>query len=129
MSGRKSRSKGQRGEREAAREIERVLSVFAHRGRQYSGDQDAPDVKHTIQGLHIEVKRTEKLRLWEAVGQAIEEAGKSVPIVMHRPNNKPWLLIFRFEDLPKLVEVLKKRRIRKKLPRKVRKRLPRRKRL
>lgn len=102
--GRKSRDKGARGERELAREISRLFGVEAHRGQQYQGGPDSPDVRAEIPGLHWEAKRTEKLSLYAAMEQAISDAGEeSVPIVAHRRNGKPWLAVVRLDDLPKLV--------------------------
>lgn len=101
--GSKSRDKGQRGEREAAAELIRLFHCEACRGRQYQGGDDSPDVQHSIHGVHFEVKRNEKLELWKAVNQAVEECGESVPVVLHRPNGKPWLAVVRLDDLPELV--------------------------
>jgi len=101
--GTKSRDKGQRGEREAAKRLAELFNVEAYRGRQYHGRDDAPDVKADIPGVHFEVKRTEKLRLWEAMDQAINDAADTdVPVVLHRANGKPWLAIVYLDDLPKL---------------------------
>lgn len=101
--GRKSRDKGKRGEREAASELIRLFHCEACRGRQYQGGDDSPDVKHSISGVHFEVKRTEKLALWPAVEQAANECGDNIPVVLHRPNGKPWLAIVPLEQLPALV--------------------------
>jgi hypothetical protein len=100
--GSKSRSKGCRGEREAAAEIARLFRIEAHRGRQYCGAPEAPDVRAAIAGVHIEVKRCEALRLYQALNQAAADAGENVPLVLHRANNKPWVAIVRLEDLPRL---------------------------
>jgi hypothetical protein len=100
--GAKSRRKGCRGELEAAAELGRLFNVEAHRGRQYHGCQDAPDVRAAIPGVHFEVKRVEALRLYPALDQAVADAGDSVPIVLHRANGKPWVAIVRLDDLPKL---------------------------
>ena len=100
--GAKSRRKGVRGELEAAAELGRLFRIEAHRGRQFHGCQEAPDVRVAIPGLHVEVKRTESLRLYPALDQAIEDAGQNVPVVLHRANQKPWVAIVRLDDLPKL---------------------------
>jgi Holliday junction resolvase len=101
--GRMSKNKGARGEREAAAELQRLFGCDACRGRQYSGGDDSPDVKHSIAGVHVEVKRVETLRIYDSIGQAIIDAGEKLPIVLHRKNNRPWLAIMRLEDLPGLV--------------------------
>ena len=70
--GRKSRDKGASGERELARELTRLLGVEARRGCQYHGGPGSPDVATDIPDVHIECKRTERLRLYEALEQAID---------------------------------------------------------
>jgi len=104
--GRKSKEKGKRGEGEAAKELARLFSCEARRGRQYSGGEDSPDVTHSIPGVHVEVKRTEALRLYPALEQAVGDADDAVPVVLHRRNNKPWLAIVRLDDLPRLATQL-----------------------
>ena len=95
--------KGKEGELEAAKRLAELFNVDARRGQQYHGGPDAPDVKTDIPGVHFEVKRTEKLRLWEAIDQAVADAADTdVPVVLHRANGKPWSAIVRLDDLPKL---------------------------
>ena len=106
MSGRRSRSKGARGERQAARELSRVLGVPARRGQQFSG-VEGKDVVVGLEGLHVEVKRTEKLSLYPAIEQARRDAAaEEVPLVLHRRNGKPWLVIVELEDLKKLTRTI-----------------------
>ena len=100
--GRKSRDKGASGERELAHELSRLFGIEARRGCQFHGGPGSPDVTADIPDVHIECKRTERLRLYEALQQAIVDAGEKVPIVVHRQNHKPWLLIARLDDLPRL---------------------------
>lgn len=105
--GKAAKQKGARGELEFARELERYLpGTKARRGRQFSGGDDSPDVITNIPGVHFEVKRTEKLRLWEAMLQAISEAGGKIPVVGHRANDRPWVIILRLEDLRELAEII-----------------------
>ena len=61
--GRKSRNKGQRGEREFASELRRLFGIDARRGVQYCGGADSPDVITDFDEIHFEVKRTERLSL------------------------------------------------------------------
>ncbi len=100
--GRKSRDKGAAGERELARELSCVLGVEARRGCQYHGGPGSPDVVAEIPDVHLECKRTERFRLYEALEQAIADAGDKVPVVAHRQNHKPWVVITRLDDLPRL---------------------------
>ena len=100
--GAKSRRKGCRGELEAAAELRRLFRVEAHRGRQFSGSAESPDVRTAISGVHFEVKRKESLRLYSALQQAVADAGENVPVVLHRTNCHPWVAILRLDDLPRL---------------------------
>jgi hypothetical protein len=100
--GRRSLTKGKRGEREAAAEIRRLFGTDANRGRQYSGGPDSPDIVTGIEDVHFEVKRSEALQLYAAVDQATRDAADKVPVVLHRKNNKPWLAIVPLDDLPRL---------------------------
>ena len=104
--GRLSRNKGKTGERELAQELTRVLGIQARRGVQYHGGPGSPDVVTNLSGIHIECKRVERFRLYEALDQAAADAGKNLPIVMHRQNKKPWVAVVRLDDLPALVQKL-----------------------
>ncbi len=109
--GKMSKRKGAAGELEAARKLNDVLGTAFHRGRQYCGGPESPDITGDVPGLHVEVKRTEKLRLWEAVGQARQDAGvDQVPVVMHRANHKPWVLIVEVDELIRLLDVVDEHR-------------------
>ena len=75
-----SRDKGKRGEREVAL-ILREHGFEARRGQQYCGANGDADVVG-VPGLHIEVKRTEKFRMYEALDQAINDAREDeLPVV------------------------------------------------
>jgi Holliday junction resolvase len=104
--GRFSRNKGKVGERELAHELSRVFGVTARRGVQFQGSPDSPDVVTNIPDLHIECKRTERFRLYEALDQAVEDAAEKLPIVLHRQNKKPWVAVVRLDDLPRLTTIL-----------------------
>ena len=97
-----AREKGKRGEREAAKLIADTFRVEASRGCQFAGGEDSPDIRTAIEKVHFEVKRTEALRLWDALDQAIKDANSNVPVVLHRPNGKPWVAICLVRDLPRL---------------------------
>lgn len=95
--GKHSRDKGARGEREFA-ELLRGHGIEAERGRQHSGGSDSPDVRHALNGLHFEVKRCERLQLWQALEQAQADAGERVPVVAHRSNRRSWVVVLSADD-------------------------------
>lgn len=98
--GKPSREKGKRGERELAG-ILRDYGYDAKRGVQYHGGPDSPDVVG-LKGVHIEVKRTEKLSLYDALAQSKHDAGGDMPIVIHRRNACEWVVIQPLADWIKL---------------------------
>lgn len=88
-----SRTKGKVGELEFAALL-RELGYVARRGQQFSGGGDSPDVVHDVEGIHFEIKRTEKLSLWDAMEQATKDAALgNVPVVAHRKNRKDWVVV------------------------------------
>lgn len=90
--GKMSRDKGKRGERELAG-ILRGYGFDAKRGAQYHGGPDSPDVTG-LPGVHIEVKRTEKLSLYDALAQSRADSGpEEMPVVIHRRNDCEWVVI------------------------------------
>jgi Holliday junction resolvase len=102
-----SRNKGKVGERELAHELSRVFGISTRRGVQFQGSPDSPDVVTEIPDLHIECKRTERFRLYEALEQAVEDSGATkIPVVFHRQNKKPWVTVVRLDDLPRLANIL-----------------------
>lgn len=96
-----SRRKGAKGELEL-RDSLQALGIDAHRTRQFCGKNGTPDVE--IPGLrgylHIECKRTERLRLHDAMKQSTEDAPPgAVPTVIHRRNRDEWMLTLKLEHL------------------------------
>jgi len=101
--GRMSRQKGKRGERECAAEFAALLGVECRRGVQYQGGADSPDVVLSGVAIHVEAKRTETLNLYTALEQATDDApSTSIPIVWHRRNGKPSVVII---ETSKLVDL------------------------
>jgi len=92
-----SKQKGGRGEREFAAFC-RSEGYEVHRGQQYQGGADSPDVKG-LPGVHVEVKRTERLNIHDAMRQSVRDSGgNAIPIVAHRRNNDVWHITMRAED-------------------------------
>jgi len=86
-----SRDKGKRGEREWAEFLRSLGFADARRGQQHRGGPDSPDVTG-VPGIHFEVKRTEALRLRDAMEQAATDCGEALPAVAHRRNRDEWLV-------------------------------------
>lgn len=95
-----SKRKGNDGERE-------LLSILRQHGEATRNDQtfiggkDNPDISFTSgsRRYHVECKRTEHLKLYEAIRQAEADAGSmAIPIVIHRRNREPWYITMRLSD-------------------------------
>lgn len=86
-----SREKGKRGELQAAK----VLKEYGYetrRGQQFSGANGDADVVG-LPGIHLEIKRVEKLNISKAMQQSIRDAKDGeMPVVMHRRNRETWLV-------------------------------------
>ena len=96
------RQKGAVGEREFAHLL-REHGYEAERGVQHSGSKDSPDVKSNMRGVHWEIKRTERLRLHDALKQSQRDAGEGeMAVVGYRRNHDEWIVIQPFEDWIKL---------------------------
>lgn len=94
--GKRSRDKGKAGERELARRL-RQYDCDCRRGQQYCGANGDADVIG-LPGIHIECKRTERLSLYDAIGQAASDTKEGeIPVVMHRRNNSEWLAILQLD--------------------------------
>ena len=97
-----SKLKGGRGEREFAALCREEGYNSVYRGQQYSGGIDSPDVKG-LPGIHVEVKRAERLNIHEAIQQSIKDSnGAAMPIVAHRRNRDKWLITMVASDWFKL---------------------------
>ena len=101
-----SRRKGKAGELEAAKAIQELFRRGMRRSQQFCGRAGDADIVG-IDGIHFEVKRVERLNLYQAMAQARADApGGVIPTVLWRRNNSPWLLTVELEALPKLVSIL-----------------------
>ena len=92
--GSKSQRKGAAGERELA-QILQEYGYACDRGGSLSFGEVA-DITG-LPGIHIEVKRVEKLNVCEAMEQSIRDS-EGMPMLFHRRNRKPWLVTMRLED-------------------------------
>ena len=92
-----SKRKGNEAERELAA-ILREYGYQARRGVQFCGLNGDADVIG-LQGVHIEVKRVERLNIHDAMKQAVRDARAcEKPVVMHRRNRTEWLFTMRLDD-------------------------------
>lgn len=92
-----SRNKGKRGELEIAHKLQKY-GYDARRSQQYAGINNDADVVG-LPGVHLEVKRVEKLNIDNAMEQSIRDKREGEkPVVMHRRNNKQWLVTMLFDD-------------------------------
>lgn len=102
--GRSQQRKGAAGEAELAR----ILKEYGYkviRGGSLSFGE-VPDLVG-LPGIHIEVKRVERLNIWEAMSQAIRDAERfrdGMPVVFHRRNRQPWLVTMSLIDFMKLYQ-------------------------
>lgn len=92
-----SKRKGNRGECELAALL-RDYGYTARRGQQYCGTSGDADVVG-LPGIHIEVKRVERLNIHNAMAQSVRDAREGeTPVVFHRRNRTPWLVTMTLDD-------------------------------
>lgn len=92
-----SRTKGKRGELEAAHLLQKY-GYDARRGQQFSGANGDADVVG-LPDIHLEIKRVEKLNIDDALQQSIRDAREAeMPVVMHRKNRTEWKITMLFSD-------------------------------
>lgn len=98
-----SKQKGKRGELEISRLL-RNYGYNTRRSVQYNGkSRDGQADIVGLPGIHAEIKRVEKLNIYDAMEQAVRDAQDSeTPTVFHRKNNKPWLVTLSMNDFMSL---------------------------
>lgn len=99
MSGRKSRNKGARGERELFALLSARLGCAVTRN--LSQTRDAGCDSLSVPGFAIECKRVESSFQSAWMAQAISSVchGHEIPIVFYRQSRQPWRAAFRCSDL------------------------------
>jgi len=97
------RAKGCRGEREAAKAWVKAMGGSARRGQQFAGGNESPDVVSSYPGIHLEVKRCERGNPYDWLAQARRDGVGKCPVVLHRRNNQPWLLVMELDDAPRFL--------------------------
>lgn len=98
--GRRSRSKGAAGEREVAA-IFRAHGFDCDRVPNSGGLRIRGDLYGTLPA-HVEVKRQERLQLWQWLEQASSECGEATPVVAFRRSRGGWYACLPLEALVKL---------------------------
>ena len=105
MTGRSSRSKGQRGERELVKIIRDVLGLECRRGFQSRSGSEEADIEGFLPGYHLESKRAEKWALHEWIAQAEGDAKSGeVPVVVCRRSREKWYAVMAFTDFLELLK-------------------------
>jgi Holliday junction resolvase len=91
-----SKQKGKKGELELAKLL-REYGYDTRRGQQYSGIEGMDIVG--LPYIHVEVKRRERLNIYDAMRQAARDAkDDEKPAVFWRKNKENWLVIMKLED-------------------------------
>ncbi len=104
MDPKKQGARSRRRGADAEREIAKILQEYGYdvkRGMVFYGQSDVVG----LEGIHIEVKRVEKLNIHKAMEQSMEEAqkkGDGIPVVMFRRNREQWLVCQPLDDWIKL---------------------------
>ena len=102
--GKTSQVKGRAGEQELARLLRSHGYEIERGGCLSFGER--PDLMG-LPGIHVEVKRTERLNLDAAMAQSVRDAarfGDGAPAVFHRRNRQPWMVTMLLEDWMGLYE-------------------------
>ena len=97
--GKMSRDKGKRGERQLAAFL-RDEGYDCHRGVQYQGGKDSPDVVG-LPLIHIECKFVERLNIYDAMKQSIRDSAegeKPVVFFKNEATNNKWYVTLRADD-------------------------------
>ena len=100
---RRERDKGAAGEREVAA-IFRAHGFDCDRVPNSGGLRLKGDLYGELP-VHVEVKRQERLQLWQWWGQAVDEANyaRLRPVLAFRRNRSEWLAVVRLDDLVELL--------------------------
>lgn len=106
--GKRSRTKGAVGEREAARLLSRVTGRSWQRtAGQYRSGGDLPDIEpdgwQPETPLWVEVKRGKRTSPKAALAQAIDACAGHVPVALTRDDRGEWLITFELSHFVRVV--------------------------
>ena len=98
-----SKQKGKRGELEFCQELKKY-GYDCRRTVQYNGKADDGEADIIgLKGIRAEVKRVERLNIYDAMEQAKRDAKNGdAPTVFHRKNRSNWLVTMGLDDFMKL---------------------------
>ena len=100
MSGHRSRNKGKNGELEWCQFLSERLGFHVERelGQPRDGGHDVH-----VHPFSMQVKRTERLRVYDALQQAEDDCPPDLmPVVACRSNRKQWIIVMDAEDFVRL---------------------------
>lgn len=96
-----SKQKGKKGELEFSN-LCKKHGFKTRRSQQYAGINGDADIVG-LNGVHVEVKRVERLNLNKAMKQSIDDSKEGeIPIVAHRKNREKWKITMLADDWVKL---------------------------
>lgn len=104
-SGRYSRNKGKRGERQW-RDFLKSHGFNARRGQQFSGEEGRDVICEGMPEIHHEVKYQEAVpkKIYDYLFQAKRDAKELIPIVALRRNNYDWAIVMDADDFIKIIK-------------------------
>ena len=94
-----SKRKGKQGELDIVHRL-KEYGFETRRSVQYNGKAEGGQADIVgLKNIHAEVKRVERLNLYDAMAQAIHDAKDGeLPTVFHRKNHSEWLVTMRLQD-------------------------------
>ena len=95
--GKASRDKGKRGELTLMHILRDTYGYPVRRGYVFQHESDLVG----LHGVHVECKSVERLNVWQAYKQAVEEAQKrqdGLPVLFHHKSREGWLVTLSLED-------------------------------
>ena len=101
--GKAARENGARFERELSK-LFNEHGFHTHRGYVFHKQSDVVD----LLGIHVEAKAHERMNVWDAMKQAVEEADKrkdGMPTVFWKRSRKGIMVCMRFDDWMKLYTI------------------------